>query len=361
MNKDLIDDRFGRFRELPAALAKMGHSVYGVCLSYQNRPQGAFNDGPVCWQSVNLGRFGLGLFKFTAVAQRRMTSTDLIWAGSDSFYGIIACALGKINRIPVIFDIYDNFDEFLAGRLPVVRQLYHWAIRASDALTTFSQPYARYLKTKRCRHAKVTVIENAVRNDLFRPMNKKKCREMFSLPQNAVIIGTAGALYKKREVDLLFDAYMKLSPEYPNLHLAVAGPRDHSLAIPEGEKIHDCGILSFEAVPSFLNALDVAVICYADDEYGKYCFPQKTREMMACDVPIVAANVGSLREIFAGRPDCLYQTGDIQSLQCAIERRFSNRRTAYEKGPTWLQMAKVFEGLMESVSRPGRTAPRPVN
>ena len=70
---------------------------------------------------------------------------DLLWAGSDSLYGVIACIISKIRGIPLIFDIYDNFDEFLIGRLPGMRQLYHWAIRHSDAITTFSYPYARYL------------------------------------------------------------------------------------------------------------------------------------------------------------------------------------------------------------------------
>ena len=40
MNKDLIDDRYGRFREIPLALAQMGHQVKGICLSYQPKNEG---------------------------------------------------------------------------------------------------------------------------------------------------------------------------------------------------------------------------------------------------------------------------------------------------------------------------------
>ena len=85
--------------------------------------------------------------------------------------------------------------------------------------------------------------------------------------------------------------------------------------------------------PTIFNALDVAVICYANDNYGKYCFPQKTREIMACDVPLVAANVGSLKEIFAHAPEWLYEPGNIASLErllktaCMIAGRvMKNRR-----------------------------------
>ena len=37
MGKDLLDDRFGRFRELPLELARLGHQVHGLCLSYRAR------------------------------------------------------------------------------------------------------------------------------------------------------------------------------------------------------------------------------------------------------------------------------------------------------------------------------------
>ena len=37
MNKDLIDDRFGRFREIPLEMALKKHKVYGICLSYKKK------------------------------------------------------------------------------------------------------------------------------------------------------------------------------------------------------------------------------------------------------------------------------------------------------------------------------------
>ena len=65
MNKDLLDDRFGRFREIPLALAQKGHRVQGLCLSYRSKTEGLFLDGPVCWQSINATRLMLpGLIRF---------------------------------------------------------------------------------------------------------------------------------------------------------------------------------------------------------------------------------------------------------------------------------------------------------
>ena len=65
MKKDLLDDRFGRFRELPRELASKGHRVYGICLSYQYKDEGKVQDGPLEWESVNMGRLIFpGLFRF---------------------------------------------------------------------------------------------------------------------------------------------------------------------------------------------------------------------------------------------------------------------------------------------------------
>ena len=58
MGKDLLDDRFGRFRELPLELARLGHEVQGISLSYRPRSVGAIvdsaasRDGQVLWHSL---------------------------------------------------------------------------------------------------------------------------------------------------------------------------------------------------------------------------------------------------------------------------------------------------------------------
>ena len=347
MNKDLIDDRFGRFWEIPLALAKKGHNVNGLCLGYVKKNEGRVNDGPVYWQSINASGLKVpGLLKFFFEASRLAKHTDVIWACSDSFYGVIGCMLGRLYKQPVIFDIYDNFGEFFVARLPVAKQLYHWAIRQSDAITCLSPSFANYLKERHGRAKHVYPIEFAVRDDLFKPMDKQYCRMKLGLPPDAFLIGTAGGLFINRDVHLLLDAYGRLSEKYPKLQLALAGPLDPKLSIPDNDRIHYLGVLPFDRVPYFMNALDVAVVCYADDQFGKYCFPQKTREFMACDVPLIAARVGSLKQLFCSRPEWLYEPGNTGSLVKALERRFSNRQTNYARPPSWFELAGTLENIM---------------
>ena len=104
MNKDFLDDRFGRFREIPLALAQKGHKVQGLCLSYASRKEGWVADGPVLWKSINAAPLKLpGLLRFIREASILAKRSDVIWACSDSFYGIIGCVLMSMNKMAVIF------------------------------------------------------------------------------------------------------------------------------------------------------------------------------------------------------------------------------------------------------------------
>ncbi len=348
MNKDLIDDRFGRFREIPLALAQKGHKVQGLCLSYSDKKEGLFHDGPVTWRSINATPLLFpGLLRFILEARTLSKKADVIWACSDSIYGIIGHMLSTKFGIPLIFDLYDNFEYFLMARLPGIKQFYRYVVKNCDALTCVSRPLAG-LVASYGRDKLIFVLENAVRKDLFLPMNKKECRKALNLPQNVQVIGTAGALTHNRGIETLFEAFDILRKKNENIHLAVAGPRN--IKIPRDAKIHDLGILPMEKVPLLLNSLDAGVICNQKNEFGKYCFPQKTREMMACNIPIVAAKIGSMEELFADRPEWLYEPGDSKSLAKALEFRLLNPQAEYEIPPDWTDLAVILEEIMFKVS-----------
>jgi hypothetical protein len=106
MNKDLLDDRYGRFREIPLALSKMGHQVAGLCLSYADKQEGPTWDDSVCWESLNAGQIKFpGLMRYIAKAGKKAKHSDVIWACSDSFYGIIGLWAARRYRIPLVFDL----------------------------------------------------------------------------------------------------------------------------------------------------------------------------------------------------------------------------------------------------------------
>lgn len=351
MKKDLLDDRYGRFRELPLCLAEKGHSVKGLCLSYAPRNESWAWDGPVHWRSINATRFKFnGLARFVAEALKLAVNADVIWACSDSFYGMIGCFVGWRSETPVVFDIYDNFEAFLVGRMPILRQLYKAAVRRSDAVTCFSRRMAGLVESYG-RQNQIFVLENAVNHNLFKPMDRVACRKALGLPSDTVLVGTAGALYRNRGVNILLNAFLEFNNRHPNVHLALAGPRDRMLPIPIHPRIHDLGVLPHAEVPCFFNSLDVAVICYADSELGEYSFPYKAREIMACDVPLIAARVGSMKEVLEDHPEWLYDPNDSEDLARVLERRLVDRSTSYGPIMSWEEASLILENILAAVVR----------
>src|SRR5258708_1903642 len=154
MGKDLLDDRFGRFWELPLELARLGHEVQGLALSYRRRSGGISADGDgssgsgVTWNSVNLLSGCLPqLEKYTrrALQISRDFRPDIIWACSDAYHAIFGNWLAKRVKSKCVIDLYDNFESFNATRVPGVLPRFKQAVKSAASVTCVSQPLADYI------------------------------------------------------------------------------------------------------------------------------------------------------------------------------------------------------------------------
>jgi glycosyltransferase involved in cell wall biosynthesis len=349
--KDLLDDRFGRLRELPLALAELGHTVHGFCLSYRRREEGPLRDGSaagwVTWHRINLGRLVWpAVSRYSALIARlaRTSEPDVIWACSDAFHvilgGWVASRLGR----PYVVDLYDDFESFGATKLLGVIPLFRRAVAAAQGVSCVSQPLAEKVRSEYRYRGPVAVVENATRLDMFRPLERSGCRRALGLPAGVPIVGTAGALDSNRGVELLFEAFRRLQREHSQLQLALAGPRN--VAIPCSPGIHDLGVLALQRVPVFLNALDIAVVCNRNSDFARYCFPQKFCEIVACRVPVVVSAVGMVADLLAGQRHCLFQPESIDSLVHALRAQLASPRAAEFRVPHWQEVAVKLERLL---------------
>ena len=357
MGKDLLDDRFGRFRELPLELNRLGHQVAGLAISYRPRTVGITMDhdlgrhGIVTWYAENAGGGvtpRLGKILRRALQVVRDFKPDIIWAASDAYIVTFGAWLAGRSRTRCVIDIYDNFESFRASKLPGILPLFRRAVRRADGVTCFSQRMTDHVTQKYRRVHKTVTIENGQRSELFLPRERSFCREYLGFPQEVSIIGTAGALQHSRGIETLFNAFEILKSRL-DLHLAIAGPRKSSLRIPAGPAVHDLGILPHGEVPTFINALDVAVICYRNSPQGQVSFPQKAYEIIACRVPFVAAAVGSMNELLTGYQNCLYEPENANSLASAVERQLDQPVIVGLRAPSWADEARQLEAFFRDV------------
>ena len=163
----------------------------------------------------------------------------------------------------------------------------------------------------------------------------------------SAFIGIAGALTEKRGINILYEAYAKFSQDNKEVELVLAGKADNSL--PQGERIHYLGELSYDKIPLLWSALDVAVICVQNTAFGRYSFPQKTYEIMACKTPMVAASVGAMRNTLASCSQCLYEADNSESLLQKLKAQLDKPQLPTLEIPTWQVQAKRLGDLLTSV------------
>ncbi|MDP2178140.1 glycosyltransferase family 4 protein [Methylicorpusculum sp.] len=347
MHKDVIDDRYARVYELPNQLAQQGHRVSGICLSYSKRKEGRFehyyeNGSLLEWHSYNLGAFilpGLWHYLHQAEAFLREVKPDILLGCSDCPHVIITAYLAEKLKIPYFIDLYDNYESFGLAKIPGMLPLYRSGIKNATGVSCVSEPLSGYIR-QRYGHANVLTLESTISGGDFYPRDRFESRNFFNLPENAKLIGVAGSLHRNRGISLLYDSFLQLAESDSALHLALAGPHDASCPIPQHPRIHYLGLLPHHEINTFYNALDLAVVCMRDTEFGRYAFPQKTYEILACKTPILSARLGALKQTLKEYPQCLYEPENQADLSEKIVNLLNNPSVVDIHIPTWSDQAQ---------------------
>lgn len=366
MGKDLVLDRYGRFYSIPKAMARNGNDVHLHTLSYR-RMFGATERQLRNAEGHNLVLRDHGVASFVSQAyllslltECRRFRPDIVIGASDVPHLVFARALARIMSIPFVADLYDQFLAYGQTRAPFAGRLYRDTLLSADCVTCVSNSLAEWVRGLGVSVERTMVVGNAVEEhftDLELGGPKGRYREAFGLPVDGILVGTAGALTRDRDICTLYHAQEILSQRDKQIYLVVAGPRRADLPVPKGVRIIDLGELGHEHVPAFLSALDVGVVCNLDSLFARNCFPQKYLEMRAVNLPVVAAGVGDILGYGVNDNTWHYSPGDPASLAAAVMAAlagFDSVRTTII--PTWsLQATRMLscaksavEGRLES-------------
>ena len=348
MGKDLLDDAYGRFYELPLELARLGHEVQGVCASYRRRREGEYG-AQVSWLALNVSPLApWSLYQWRTAIERRARAfkPDVVWACSDSFHAIVGVRFQRRAGVPCVVDLYDNFESYLGTAIPGVRRWFRSSVARAAGVTCVSRPLERYVRESYRVRGATMVLENGVSPD-FRPLERLECRRRFGLPATASIIGTAGALDAERGVEALFGAFLQLAAKRQDLHLLLAGRLGAGVRIPAHERIVHLGQLPLAEVPGVIGAMDVAVVCNRRSAFGEYCFPQKLYEIIACGVPPLVANTGGVAELLEGSPRNRYEPESVPALVQGIEALLAQPGVPPIAPVSWKQHAASLSAFLE--------------
>jgi teichuronic acid biosynthesis glycosyltransferase TuaC len=353
MAKDLLYDRFGRFYEIPKTMAQTGHQVWGVCLKYWPKKNVQLMQRPceyVQWSSFSLGRnWPLGFIKHYRRLCRitAMFKPDVVVGASDSAHVIMASRLAQKFDVPYVVDLYDNFESYRAAHLPGINQLLRSAVRNAAAVSVVSETLRMKVANDYQATGVLGVITNAISPEIFHARDKLTARRRLGLPETKILIGSAGSLFRRRGIETLCSAFKIIAQSRNDILLVLAGPTDRPMAFEPSEKIIYLGELEHERVGDLFNALDVGVLCNRDDKFGQYCFPQKLFEMLACKLPVVAADVGVMRALLPGSGRYLFEPENAASLANVILAQLETRHIPEISLPSWKDCGLMFEKLLK--------------
>ncbi len=348
-HQDLLDHRYGRLFELPAALAARGHEVQAAVSSYRPRGAQTCRLGGVLWESLDAWPQPWACYRQAQTIAARFRP-EIIWASADVLQLAAGARLARQLGRPLVLDLYDDYEAFGLTRLPGLRRVLRRACAQADALSVVSHSLVGTLRQRGEIPGRLAVIGNGVAPAFAHAAmtsTQPAARLALGLPLAVPLVGSAGALDATRGIQDLLEAYYLLAPSVPGLRLVVAGPRSSAVQRALPGNVVDLGILPYERMPLLLRSLDVGVICNRDSPFGRACFPQKLGEMVACGLPLVAAAVGEVAALLAAQPACLYPPGDPHQL---AERLAGQLRAPQRASPTlgvaWEALGLRLESLL---------------
>jgi len=133
--------------------------------------------------------------------------------------------------------------------------------------------------------------------------------------------------------------------------LVLAGTVDEAVPPPPGENTILLGNLAFDQMNWFYNALDLNVLHYIDNDFGRYAYPQKLEEIVSTRAPLVAADVGELRRRFAATQSVLYKPDDTNSIKQAVARQLVEPCPYDFRTQNWEEVVARLEDLLFALTR----------
>lgn len=340
--KDLLTRPYGRFFHLPRLLAEMGYEVHILLLSYGRQPAADIHQFGIRWYSRSLWHKGSSSYWSTACTLMDAFKPDWIVGFSDTYFGIMAVALGRRFACRSAIDAYDNYESYLPWCTPLHR-FWRRALAGATVVTAAGPQLADLLQQSRPGRP-VHIVPMAPDPGVFGPRNRRECRRVLNLSEEGQMIGYCGAIHRTRGLEDLFIAYERLRSEGNYPMLLLSGKKQPGFRLPGS--VRWLGYLPDEQIPFFLNSLDVAVVMNRTSAFGLYSYPVKLYEAMICMIPVVASDTPPINWILKGDNRLLAQPENPLDLADKIKEALKLDRIDYGTQSNWDESCQAFEDAL---------------
>jgi len=345
-SRDLFTQPYGRFYHLPCLLAKRGHEVHLLLLSYyRNEPPAYRREGNLHLHSISVSPLGPWPYLQKAARLAAELKPDWVIGFSDTWYGILAEHLAKKVGAQSLIDAYDNYESYIPWCKPL-HVLWRRALSKANVITAAGPQLGEWMQIT-SGGKPVHVLEMSA-DPCFHPLPKHACRVKLGLPFNKILLGYSGAIHPNRGIQLLFAILAKLKTSFPDIELVVSGRLAKGVSLPS--EIRWLGYRPPEDVPLLVNSLDLMLSINKPSAFGNYSYPAKLYEALACGTPVIATNLPATAWVLRMHPLWLADAGDADDFVTKIRAVLSSpSQCQHYQG--WETSAMQLEQIISSNQR----------
>jgi len=289
----------------------------------------------------------------------RKEKPDIIIARYEAYFFSIV-VLAKMKKIPILLEC--NFPGALEVRrydqnyfhIPFLPEsIDRITFNLSDAMTVVSGNLKQHFVEKyNISPEKILINPNGVDPEVFNPKIDTDRPSSTNILENKVVIGFVGSFHQWHSVMDLVQVTCELLEEGLDVQLLLVGDGNQRKEIEELIKLKHLekdiiltGYVSHDKTAAYIAAMNIAVMP-GSNSYGS---PLKIFEYMAMEKPVVAPNLGPIREVithgengmlFRGREGLRKQIALLAKDKSLREKIAKNARDTITSRFTWKKNAQ---------------------
>jgi len=265
------------------------------------------------------------------------------WFYSASFSPL----LNSVSFDTVVYDCMDELSLFKGAPQSLIDQEKYLLANADIVFTGGKSLY----ESKKEMHYNVYCFPSSVDEAHF-----AQARNGIAIPEDIAgikwpIVGYFGVIDERIDLDLIRESARKL----PDVSFVMIGPlaKIDDSDLPKANNIHYLGMKSYDVLPAYLKAFDIAMMPFALNDATKFISPTKTLEYMAAGKPIISTKIKDVVRDYSHCVKIIETPEEFCHAISAVKENSTERVISYKeilKNTSWDTTAEKMKTIIKSTA-----------